>query len=134
MNLIETLKSEHVQILAIFDQIDQTNELLPLKELVNQLITTQHLQKEDTLLYPTLAQSQNEETKKVGSVFSSTMPDYVANFTKIVTTIINTDTITLEILSQYHEIRDKIKNRITIEETILFPSLDPSLLIDTRLA
>jgi len=126
MNLIETLKIEHQQILALFDQIDKTPDLIKEKDLVKNLvdITTQHLNKEDTLLYPAISQSKNEETKQTGLVFSSTMPDYVSGFTKVVTDILNTDKITPELLSQYQKIRDKIKNRITVEETILFPSFE----------
>lgn len=126
MSLIETLKIEHQQILALFDQIDKTPDLIKEKDLVKNLvdITTQHLNKEDTLLYPAISQSKNEETKQTGLVFSSTMPDYVSGFTKVVTDILNTDKITPELLSQYQKIRDKIKNRITVEETILFPSFE----------
>lgn len=126
MNLIETLKTEHQQILALFDQIDKTTDLIKLKDLIKNLvdITIQHLNKEDTILYPSLAKSKNEEIQHIGSVFSTTMQDYVKDFTSVVTTILNTQEITPEMLAQYQKNRDKIKNRITIEETILFPTFD----------
>lgn len=126
MNIIETLKNEHLKIIALFDQIDKTTDLNIIKELVKQLasVTTDHLKKEDTLLYPALSESKNIETKQTGLAFSSTMPDYVTDFTKVVTNILNIQTINPEILTQYQKIRDKIKNRITSEETILFPSFE----------
>jgi iron-sulfur cluster repair protein YtfE (RIC family) len=126
MDLIKTLKEEHSQILSLFDQIDQLTDTAKIKELTTTLadIVTKHLYKEDTILYPNLAKSKNEEIQHIGSVFSSTMPDYVKDFTSVVTTILNTQEITPEILTQYQKIRDKIKNRVTVEETILFPSFE----------
>ncbi|MFA7300759.1 MAG: hemerythrin domain-containing protein [Candidatus Shapirobacteria bacterium] len=126
MDLIDSLKSEHQQILSLFDQIDQTTDINVIHQLVKQLeiITSKHLQEEDDSLYPSFAQSKSQETKQIGTVFSNTMPEYVADFTKVTATILNTDTITPEILSQYQKIRDKIKNRIIVEENILFPSFN----------
>jgi len=119
---ITLLKSEHTAILKIFLEIDKIKSLEAIKAKVHELvsITVNHLKKEDEILYPALSGSKNEEIKKIGDLFSGTIKPYTKQFILVTQEIQSSQVLNDQLLEKYHDLRDKIKSRITIEENVLY--------------
>lgn len=127
MDLIQILKEQHQVILGIFSDIDATSDLENEKTLFKKLmpIAVAHLEKEDTQLYPALKNSSEDDIRQMVEVFSVTMSGYAKELSGIADEIIASQgVLSTEIFGRYEKIRDKIKNRITIEEVTLFPAYE----------
>lgn len=130
MDLIQVLKAEHQIILGIFADVDATSGLEDKKVLFRKLmpIAVTHLNKEDTQLYPAFQRSPDAELRKMAEVFSSTMGGYAKELSEVVNEILTSHTgLSPALVTHYEGIRDRIKDRITIEETVLFPAYEELL-------
>lgn len=86
-----------------------------------------HLQKEDGRLYPVLAASSIQEIAKLGSVFSMAMKDTSEKYVAFVETFLKSDKMTDELTDAYNRINKAIKNRVAIEEIVLYPAYEKCL-------
>ena len=127
-DFIKTLVSEHHEIREIFDTIDATSDLSIKKDFIQKLqaILAPHLRKEDTKLYPALIGSSDQDVRRMANIFHLTMKSYAENFTIIAGKIFSIEVgeIPMNIVSDYENIRDKMKDRITIEEVTIFPAYE----------
>ena len=127
-DFIKTLVSEHHEISGLFDTIDETSNLSARKDLIQklQVILAPHLRKEDTELYPVLIGSTDQEVRRMANIFHLTMESYAENFALVASKIFSIEggEIPMDILSDYENIRDKIMDRITIEEVTIFPAYE----------
>ena len=114
------------KIIEFFNAIEKSEKFNIKKELVRELTTlvSIHLEKEDTRLYPVLAESQIEEIYKLGRIFSMVMKNNSKDFMIFVETFLKSTGPNTEFENAYKNISEKIRNRITIEETILFPAYE----------
>lgn len=130
-DFIQTLEQEHSVIREIFDAIDASSDLENQKKLTQDLleVLTPHLRKEDDQLYPTLVKSPDEEVRQMANIFHLTMEAYAENFASVAKVIMELEgnAIPKEVLTDYEKIRDKIKDRITIEEVTIFPAYERSI-------
>lgn len=130
-DFIQTLEQEHSVIREIFDAIDASSDLENQKKLTQDLleVLTPHLRKEDDQLYPTLVKSPDEEVRQMANIFHLTMEAYAENFAAVAKVIMELEgnAIPKEVLTDYEKIRDKIKDRITIEEVTIFPAYEKSI-------
>jgi hemerythrin-like domain-containing protein len=131
MDLILQLREEHRQILRLFVLI-KTNlesEKSDVRELGDQLMELKellisHLALEDKLLYPKLVKSKSPEIKKTGQMFSKEMAEiakktmiFFRKYEKIqFDKLITNKTFSKEI----EKVAEKIKRRVSIEESILY--------------
>jgi len=127
-DFIKTLVSEHHEIHEIFDTIDATSDLSTKKNFIQKLqaILAPHLRKEDTELYPALIGSTDQEVRRMANIFHLTMESYAENFAIVANKIFSIEVgeIPTDIVSDYENIRDKMKDRITIEEVTIFPAYE----------
>ena len=130
-DFIKTLEGEHQVIRDIFDQMDATNDLENKKNLIQKLqaVLEPHLRKEDTELYPALIKSSDEEVRRMANIFHLTMEAYAENFALVAGKILSIESrdVPSDIVVDYENIRDKIKDRITIEEVTIFPAYEKSI-------
>jgi DUF438 domain-containing protein len=122
MGLIRDLKLEHQKILQLFDEVEKskfTKEKIII-ELKNLAIS--HLQKEDQQLYPSLLNSEKEEIRGIASIFSNIMKKYSKDVISSINNLLDCNgKVNQDSVDNFKKISDKIKDRIVIEETILFP-------------
>lgn len=124
---IQTLENEHKEILEILHEIDGTEDVSSKKILVKKLmaVIAPHLKKEDDILYPSLMQSDDESVRRMASIFASTMGGYAKKLEFVADEIISTNIgISDAMQADYEKIRDRIIDRITVEEVTIFPAYD----------
>ncbi|KKU82188.1 MAG: hypothetical protein UY07_C0002G0045 [Parcubacteria group bacterium GW2011_GWA1_47_8] len=130
-DFIKTLEREHNVIRDIFDAIDTTNNLENRKNLIQKLqeVLVPHLEREDTKLYPTLIKSSDEEVRRMANLFHLTMKSYAENFALVINRIlaINGEDVPSDIALDYNRIRDRIKDRMAIEEVTIFPAYEKAI-------
>ena len=135
MGLIGQLKEEHVQLVHLFEEIKEginvpsVNEEV-LLETISELkeILSAHLDLENKLLYPKLAESDNAQAKELGKKYSGEMVGILntalAFFGKYVTVsgseLKNNKTFETELVA----IIGVVAKRINVEENILFPAFE----------
>lgn len=125
MDIIKELKEEHKKILLIFNEIEKVSSVDEKKGKIKELRTfmVEHLKKEDEHVYPGLAKCKNKKAVQLGDLFSDAMNKYAKEFLGVVDNILNQeDEISEDLILAYELITDKIKDRIIVEETILFPA------------
>ena len=125
MTLIDDLKSEHTQILQLFEELEEAKYTD--KSLTNELkeVAMTHLKKEDELLYPSLMESDKEEIRHTAKIFSDIVKKYSEEFLEVVDNLLTFENeVDEDAISDFEKIRDRIKDRIAIEETMLFASFD----------
>jgi DUF438 domain-containing protein len=134
MSLIKQLKQEHVEILRLLDALEialnngnNHEELLSnLRELKMTLVA--HLKLEDKLLYPTLANSKNEEIIKLGAQFAEEMTgiteDVLKYFSKYLKEEISDLKKNEEFKKKTTDIKKIVNKRVKIEEEILYPTYE----------
>lgn len=123
-DIISELKEEHREIVSFFDKIDTAKPLEEKKKFVQDLeeFLSQHMRKEDTLIYPILLQSEDKEVRALGQGFLKSMVSYSEIFLAITKRVMESSgPIGLEAVKDYENIRDRIKDRIFVEEMALFP-------------
>lgn len=127
-DFIKILVNEHHEIRDIFGAIDAAGDLSAKKDLVQRLqaILAPHLRKEDTELYPVLIASSDQEVRRMANIFHLTMEAYAENFAVIANKIFSVEggDIPADIAVDYKNVRDRIKDRITIEEVTIFPAYE----------
>lgn len=124
MEVITKLKEQHQEMLEKFDNIDQIEQPEDKKEGIKKLIeiVVEHLKIEDDEIYPTLLNSGVPESVRLAKVMISLMQSYVSDFIKATDVILaNEGAISSHAISEYNDIIIDIRNRIKIEETLLFP-------------
>lgn len=130
-DFIKTLVSEHHEICEIFDEIDAASDIADKKNLIQRLqaILAPHLRKEDTELYPALIGSQDQEVRRMANIFHLTMEAYAKDFAIVANKIFSIESgeFPVDITLDYENIRDKMKDRITIEEITIFPAYEKSI-------
>ncbi|MFZ2303849.1 MAG: hemerythrin domain-containing protein [Minisyncoccia bacterium] len=130
-DFIKTLVSEHQEIREIFDAVDATSSLVDKKNLIHKLqtILAPHLKKEDTELYPTLILSPDLEVRRMANIFHLTIGTYAESFVTVANKIssIQGGDIPADVVSDYENIRDRMKDRISIEEVTIFPAYEKSI-------
>lgn len=127
MELIKTLVEEHKTINEIFDAIDAAGNLENKKILIQKLLSVagEHFKKEDEQLYPVLQASPDIEVREMASIFSLTMGGYAKEFIAVTDEIIASNGEMSAVLAiNYEKIRDKIKDRVVIEEVTIFPAYE----------
>lgn len=127
MELIKTLVEEHETINEIFDAIDAAGDLENKKILIQKLLSVagDHFKKEDEQLYPVLQASPDIEVREMASIFSLTMGGYAKEFIAVTDEIIASNGEMSAVLAiNYEKIRDKIKDRVVIEEVTIFPAYE----------
>lgn len=127
MDLIKTLVSEHETINEIFDAIDAASDLENKKILIQKLLSVagDHFKKEDEQLYPVLQASPDIEVREMASIFSLTMGGYAKEFIAVTDEIMaSNEEISATLATNYEKIRDKIKDRVVIEEVTIFPAYE----------
>lgn len=126
-NIISELKEEHKEIISFFNKVDIANSLEEKKKLVQdlKLLLGEHMYKEDTLIYPVLLKSNDEEVRALGNGFLSSMVNYSEIFIGVVEGVMtSSEPIGLTVVKDYENIRDRIKDRIFVEEVALFPAYE----------
>lgn len=127
MDLIKTLVGEHKTINEIFDAIDAATDLENKKILIQKLLSVagDHFKKEDEQLYPVLQASPDIEVREMANIFSLTMGGYAKEFHIIADEIMKSSGEMSAVLTiNYEKIRDKIKDRVVIEEVTIFPAFE----------
>lgn len=126
---IKELKSEHKEIINFFNDIEKSEKFEDKKILVQKLtsLVVTHLRKEDDRLYPVLAASNIQEIAKLGNVFSIAMKDTSEKYVAFVEAFLKSAEMTDELTDAYKRISEKIKNRVTIEEIVLYPAYEKCL-------
>ncbi|MDO8443056.1 MAG: hemerythrin domain-containing protein [bacterium] len=126
---IEELKNDHKIIIEFFDNIDKSEKFDAQKELVRKLtdVLTIHLKKEDEYLYPALAKSKNEEIARLGDIFSSAMKNIAKDYIVFVEQFLKNSEPSAELADAYKKMSKKVRNRVTIEEVVLYPAYEKSL-------
>ncbi|HCJ45622.1 MAG TPA: hypothetical protein DHV33_01765 [Candidatus Moranbacteria bacterium] len=122
--IIIELKDEHRRIITLLNEVDMNGSQEKVKELILALqgIVVQHLHKEDTLIYPELLHSKNESIIMLGNGFLHSMTEYSVIFVDVTRRILERSNQFDSLLKEdYKKIKDKIKDRIFIEEKALFP-------------
>jgi len=133
MDLIKQLKEEHVEIMQGFEGINEgvakgssgdKDLIQELESLQEKLIT--HLDLEDKMLYPALANSNEAEAKEVGEKFSEEMTGIsktvMAFFGKNMNTPIGDMVQSAEFRKELDGIIKAVIKRVEAEEKILFPA------------
>jgi DUF438 domain-containing protein len=126
-NIVLELKEEHKEIISFFNKIDIANTLEEKKKLVQDLkqLLSEHMRKEDTLIYPILLQSDDKEVRALGNGFLNSMVNYSEIFLGVVDSVMKSSgPMGLEAMKDYENIRDRIKDRIFVEEVALFPAYE----------
>jgi hemerythrin-like domain-containing protein len=121
------LRDEHEKIRSYFNEIDIVQDHEKRKQLVQELkeLVVMHVGKEDAFLYPALQRSGNEEIVNLGNTFLNSMVGYSAVFMEVTERILQCDgEFGPELRVDYEKMRDKIKNRIFVEEVALFPAYE----------
>jgi len=127
MNLIETLKDEHKKILELFDEVDSVDAVKEKKILVEKLkkLAIKHLTTEGKEIYPKIKEAKEKDIRDLGELFSELMNKYSTEFLNIIKKIEEShNEIEKEIIEKYSRIKDRIKDRIVLEETTLFPAYE----------
>ena len=135
MDLIAQLKQEHIQIGHSLEAIKggvsegksgDKDLLTELKELKEVLVA--HLQLEDSLLYPKLNTSSNEEAKELGTKFSAEMNDISKVALKFFSNYLDMEVNDLKKSAEFRKdldnVIDALTKRVKAEETILFPAYE----------
>lgn len=125
--IISELKEEHKKIVSFFNKIDTANSLEEKKSLVSDLkkLIGEHLRKEDTIIYPVLLRSDDKEVLALGQSFLNSMVGYSEILIGIVDRIMeSSDHLYIETVKDYENIRDRIKDRMFVEEVALFPAYE----------
>lgn len=125
--LIIDLKKQHDALIDLLDKIDRCtsapDRLSLLKELKS--VAVAHLQVEDDYLYPHLLDSQDVALVKIGATFSSLMADYSELFLTLLDKVFSSKgDLSKAMLDEYVLVSTKLRDRITVEESILFPAYE----------
>lgn len=131
MSIIPTLREEHVEILKMFNQIDATDLFEEKKEKINELkgFVIKHVITENEDIYPILEKSQTPDSVKLGKVMSSLMQSYSVDFIAAIDAILmGGSSSEKQMIDAFNESVIDIKNRIKIEELLLFPEYEKVLL------
>lgn len=126
-SLIEELKNEHKEIIAIFDKIEQVENFHDKKELIQELIAliVPHLKKEDELIHPIIVKSADEEVCRAGRILSKVTQEISQEFGLVADEMLKVDNFTdAKTLDDFEKICDKIKTRIALEESVMFPAYE----------
>ncbi len=131
MELIKQLKDEHKEILYLISSLESgiksgrvdsaefLNQVTELKELL-----VNHLSVEDKLLYPQISQSKSSEVKIIGDTFSTQMAEIAKKamqfFGEYQSVPVSELVKNQKFLEDFKEISAKIKERVKIEESVLF--------------
>ncbi len=121
MALISELKKEHSKLLDVFDKIEQTQ--LTDKNLIKTLkkLAVNHLEKENKQLYPKLLKSKQVDVRETTETFSDMMGEYSKQFILIIDKLLKSNSkISSKLIKDFEQISDKIKDRIVLEESVLF--------------
>lgn len=125
MELIEQLKNEHIQIIDLFDEIEAAQETVVQKEKLKNLkdLTMSHVKLEEEQLYPVLCKSHYEEVRKMCGIFYDIMTQYSSDLIKSLDALLALPSLKeKEPWTAYFRMRNRMKDRIAIEETALFPA------------
>ena len=135
MTLILQLKEEHVRLVHLFesvksgisDKTEDTQELIGnLRDLKETLAA--HLELEDKLLYPKLANSGKEEAVKLGKKFSGEMIGItnaaLAFFGKYIIIEASKLKNNADFEKELSGIIEVVVKRVEVEENILFPAYE----------
>lgn len=128
--IISELKEEHKEIASFFNKIDIANTLEEKKTLVQDFakFLGEHMRKEDTIIYPILLQSDDKEVRALGNGFLNSMVSYSEIFLGVVDNIMKSSGYMVpEAVKDYENIRDRIRDRIFVEEMALFPAYEREL-------
>ncbi|MEI8096620.1 MAG: hemerythrin domain-containing protein [Candidatus Moraniibacteriota bacterium] len=126
-SIIFELKEEHKAIIIALNEVNFGGNLEETKVLIQtmQSVVTEHLRKEDTVIYPALLGSQNEALVSLGTSFLHSMIAYSEIFVDVTRRIgESSGSIDAGLVSEYESMRNKIKDRIFVEETALFPAYE----------
>lgn len=86
------------------------------------------MRKEDRLIYPILLRSDDKEVRALGNGFLNSMVNYSEIFIGVVDNIMKSSgPMGIEAVKDYENIRDRIKDRIFVEEMALFPAYEREL-------
>lgn len=124
-NIVLELKEEHKKIISFFNEIDATDILAEKKNFIKDLkkMLSEHLRKEDAIVYPVLLRSDDKEVLALGRGFLNSMVGYSKIFSDVVGRIMESSNhLYLETVKDYENIRDRIKDRMFVEEVALFPA------------
>ncbi|MFA6429188.1 MAG: hemerythrin domain-containing protein [Patescibacteria group bacterium] len=127
MKFIDELKGEHRAIEACFAEFGATDIFAEQKAVVQKLVDValSHLKKEDEVLYPALANAQALEIKRLGDAFASVMKEYSARFVELTGQLLASESaFDPTLVTQFLLVRDRIKNRIVLEEGMLYPAYE----------
>lgn len=143
MDLVAQLKKEHVEIMRSFESIrvgvskrklgngDLVDELRELKDTL-----VAHLDLEDKMLYPALAESDEEETKELGEKFSEEMlgisKTALAFFGKYMSETISDLVKSSEFRKELDEIINIVNKRVNLEEDVLYPAFEKCCLQEAK--
>lgn len=133
MDLIKTLKEQHIEILHDFSNLagvlkKNNSEIKDLSEELGELRTflISHLELEDKLIYPKFVKSKQPELNKLGRTFSEEMLKISKSVMLFFKTYMYEEFETLKkdkvFLKEFNEIVSAVKKRVQIEETILYPT------------
>lgn len=129
--IVSELKEEHKEVASFFNKIDIANTLEEKKKLVQDFakFLGEHMRKEDMLIYPVLLRSDDKEVRALGNGFLNSMVSYSEIFLGVVDNIMKSSgPMGIEAVKDYENIRDRIKDRIFVEEMALFPAYERELL------
>lgn len=130
MSIIPILKEEHIEILKMFNQIDAAELFEEKKEKIRELkgFVVKHVTTENDDIYPVLEKSLAPDSVKLGRVMSSLMQSYSVDFIGAVDAILMGGASSEEsMIAAFNESVIDIKNRIKIEELLLFPEYEKVL-------
>lgn len=127
MDVVDVLEAEHDAILESFRQIDTAQSLEEKKQKLIELkdVVVAHIAKEDAEIYPVLEHSHKPDSVRLGEVMHSLMNSYAVDFMEAVEDVLQgVHAVGEDVMSSYHESVVDIKNRIKIEESLLFPEYE----------
>lgn len=133
MDPISQLKEEHAEILRSFNEIHdavQDKEILDFDVVssfrVLKDVLTAHVDLEDRTVYLKLRTSKHEDLKKLSATFSGEMTAISGNIFAFFSRYQNKDISYLRKLKKFNDelakIISRVKNRVEIEESVLFPT------------
>ncbi len=125
---IVQLKEEHRIIIAFLNKINLSGgNTATLQKTVAEMkdVVIGHLRKEDEIVYPHLLRSKNIILISLGESFLRSMTVYSEIFTDVTRRIQESDnSIDPTLILDYESMKNTIKDRIFIEEKILFPAYE----------
>lgn len=125
--IVIELKKEHQEIISMLNGVDvasskETRE----KQIIDlRAFVVKHLEKEDAFVYPKLTLSHNKILIDLGEEFFHSMQEYSHLFISVTDRILKSDVVLdARLVTDYEDMKNKIKERIFIEEKVLFPAYE----------